>query len=118
MTNYRSIILLLVISSVFMFGCEPELQEKYQRPDWLKGKIYSQLTEIPEVSIFTSAVELIGYDTIIDVSGTYTVLAPTDEAFAKLPACVLGGTMISGTLVARSHPVHLPQCCFSPRCQP
>lgn len=81
MTNYRSIIWAILGTAAFMFGCEPELAEKYQRPDWLAGKVYTQLLENPDLSTFTRCVERTGYDTIIDVSGTYTVFAPTNEVF-------------------------------------
>ena len=57
------------------------------------------------------------------VSVGYKSINPTgwlhrDPAVANSSARLLGGTMIMGTRVERSHPVHLPQCCFSPRCQP
>jgi uncharacterized surface protein with fasciclin (FAS1) repeats len=64
-------------------GCDPDAKQadKYDRPDWLAGKVYTQLLAIPELSTFTLCVELAGYDTIIDRSGTYTVFAPNDDAF-------------------------------------
>lgn len=58
-----------------------EEREKYQRPEWLAGKVYTQVKETPELSTFAHCLELSGYDTIIDVSGSYTVFAPNDEAF-------------------------------------
>lgn len=83
MTNYKTITWAIVIAAVLMFGCEPEIAEKYQRPDWLAGKVYTQLLENPDLSIFTRCIERTGYDTIINVSGTYTLFAPTDEAFEQ-----------------------------------
>jgi len=62
-------------------GCQYEKTDKYERPEWLAGKVYSQVKEQPELSIFARCLELTGYDTIIDVSGSYTVFGPSDEAF-------------------------------------
>ena len=50
-------------------------------------------------------------------------MSPTGWAQREPPganclAIRLGGTIMSGTRVERSQPVHLPQCSFSPRCQP
>lgn len=67
---------------IFLMGCRDDFQDtKYERPEWLAGKVYTQILEQPELSTFARGVELIGYDTIIDVSGSYTVFAPSNEAF-------------------------------------
>lgn len=57
--------------------------DKYERPKWLAGKVYTQLKGQPDLSTFAKCLELAGYDTILDVSGSYTVFAPTDEAFSR-----------------------------------
>ena len=36
----------------------------------------------------------------------------------RCPCFTSGPAIISGTRVERCQPVHLPQCCFSPSCQP
>jgi uncharacterized surface protein with fasciclin (FAS1) repeats len=73
---------LLVLTLLVLAGCrEEEPYDKYARPDWLAGKVYTQILEDPELSTFALCVELIGYDTIIDVSGSYTVFAPDNAAF-------------------------------------
>lgn len=65
-------------------GCQDEMyQDKYERPAWLAGKVYTQVKAQPELSTFTECIELTGYDTIIDVSGSYTVFGPSDDAFDK-----------------------------------
>lgn len=81
MTKYRCIQWALIAAAALFFGCEPQLAEKYERPDWLSGKVYTQLLDNPDLSVFTRCIERTGYDTIIDVSGTYTVFAPTNEVF-------------------------------------
>ena len=76
---------LLALGVVLLAGCDPDLkkQDKYARPDWLAGKVYTQMLAQPDLSTFARCVELAGFDTIIDVSGTYTVFAPTNDAFAR-----------------------------------
>ena len=77
---------LLLIPAIFLFfilGCREDelIKNKYDRPEWLAGKVYSQILEQPELSTFAQILEMTGYDTIINVSGSYTVFAPTNEAF-------------------------------------
>ena len=75
---------LLLAALLLLAGCDPDQKEdKYARPDWLAGKVYTQLKEQPDLSTFTLCVELTGYDTIIDRSGSYTVFAPSNEAFSS-----------------------------------
>lgn len=54
---------------------------RYERPDWLAGKVYTQIVEQPELSTFAKCIELTGYDSIINVSGSYTAFAPSNKAF-------------------------------------
>lgn len=72
---FGALILLLV------FGCRKEPMEKYKRPDWLAGKVFTQIQDSAIFSTFTKCLELTGFDTIINVSGSYTVFAPNDDAF-------------------------------------
>ena len=65
---------------IFGFACKDDF-DKYERPEWLEGKVYTQLKKDSLLSTFAKCVEITNYDTIIDVSGSYTVLAPTNEAF-------------------------------------
>ena len=76
--------LLIAMLSVFVLGCrEFEPDDKYKRPDWLAGKVYTQVKDQPELSTFARCIELSGYDTIINTSGSYTVFAPNNEAFSS-----------------------------------
>jgi uncharacterized surface protein with fasciclin (FAS1) repeats len=73
-------LLLFAMFLILLYGCtqEPDI---YKRPDWLAGKVYTQILAQPELSTFASAIELTGYDEILDVSGSYTVFSPSNEAF-------------------------------------
>ena len=77
------LLLIPAICLVFIWGCREDNLGKYERPEWLAGKVYSQILEQPDLSTFAELVQKTGYDTIIDVSGSYTVFAPTNEAFTQ-----------------------------------
>jgi uncharacterized surface protein with fasciclin (FAS1) repeats len=76
---------LTALGILLLIGCDPELKkdDKYARPDWLAGKVYTQLKDQPDLSTFTRCVELTGYDTIINRSGSYTIFAPNNESFTR-----------------------------------
>ena len=73
-------LLLYAILMLLMYSCtqEPDI---YKRPDWLEGKVYTQILAQPELSTFATAIELTGYDEILDVSGSYTVFSPSNDAW-------------------------------------
>jgi uncharacterized surface protein with fasciclin (FAS1) repeats len=73
-------LLLSAIVLLFLFGCNKE-PDIYKRPEWLAGKVYTQVLAQPELSTFAKCIEKTGYDEILDVSGSYTIFAPSDEAF-------------------------------------
>lgn len=66
-----------------LFSCRDEFQKgsKYDRPEWLAGKLFTQIQSDPDLSVFAKCIQLTGYDTIINVSGSYTVFAPDNDAF-------------------------------------
>jgi uncharacterized surface protein with fasciclin (FAS1) repeats len=78
--------ILFILLSIFFLttGCEmwPE-HEKYSRPDWLPGKLYTTVSVQENLTLFTECLQLAGLDKIIDVSGSWSVFAPTDEAMKQ-----------------------------------
>ena len=79
---HSSYILPMMAVILAMAGCQNIYdQDKYQHPDWLAGKLYTQLSAEEDLSVFKKCLELSGYDTIIDRTGSYTVFSPNDEAF-------------------------------------
>ncbi len=82
MTKNKLLTLIALFLLVF-YGCSKDdlKQSKYDRPDWLAGKLYTQIKTIPELSTFADLLHVSGYDTIIDMSGSYTIFAPSNEAF-------------------------------------
>jgi uncharacterized surface protein with fasciclin (FAS1) repeats len=79
MTKIRSL-LWIVFFTILISGCEKE-QILYERPEWLLGKVYTQILEEAELTTFARCIELTGYDQIINVSGSYTVFAPSNAAW-------------------------------------
>lgn len=75
---------LLAVCCLALAGCRDDFEknDKYARPDWLTGKVYTQLKDQPQLSTFASCLELTGYDTIVDRSGSYTIFAPDNGAFS------------------------------------
>jgi uncharacterized surface protein with fasciclin (FAS1) repeats len=71
----------LALTIIISCGKDLENSEKYARPDWLAGKLFDQLKTYPELSLFSQCLEITGYDTIINTSGSYTVFAPGNDAF-------------------------------------
>jgi uncharacterized surface protein with fasciclin (FAS1) repeats len=79
MKNCFSGFFLLIL---FIYGCQQELDEieKYQRPEWLKGKLFTQMEAQEDLQLFSECVEKTIYDSILNISGSFTVFAPSDEA--------------------------------------
>ena len=72
-------IAVLAVLVICAIGCKKE--DIYTRPSWLAGKLFSQIESKPELSTFASCIKRIGYDSVINVSGSYTVFAPNNDAF-------------------------------------
>ncbi len=65
-------------------GCnELSKHDIYKRPDWLPGKLFTTVSVQENLTLFTECLHLSGLDKIIDVSGSWTVFAPTDEAMKQ-----------------------------------
>ncbi len=83
MTRIKPVLMLASLLLIIIISCvdDDSLDPKYQRPEWLAGKLYDQILEQEDLSTFAECIKLTGYDEIINVSGSYTVFAPTNEAF-------------------------------------
>lgn len=79
-TNY----LLFAILFCLLPGCEKlSEQDIYKRPDWLPGKLYTTVSVQENLALFTECLRLAGLDKILDVSGSWSVFAPTDDAMKQ-----------------------------------
>lgn len=84
MRNHKNYLLLLGLLFILFVGCEKlSKHEKYQRPDWLPGKLYTTVSVQKNLTLFTKCLQLTGLDTIINVSGCWSVFAPTDDAMNR-----------------------------------
>ena len=54
--------------------------EKYQRPERLQGKIYTVISNQENMSVFSQFMVDVGYDKVVDKTGTYAAFIPSDEA--------------------------------------
>ncbi len=80
MSGKRLLGILVVIFLVS--ACKEDFEERiYGRPDWLAGKVYDQILDQPELSTFAQCIERVGFDEIINVSGSYTIFGPSNEAW-------------------------------------
>ena len=72
----RPLFLLLIL-----IGCNDEIDEHYERPDWLPSPIYQQLKSKGNFEKFLTVVDKAGYKKTLSGAGYFTVFAPNDEAF-------------------------------------
>src|SRR5512133_4315160 len=76
--NIRLII--ITLAAISFASCTKEF-DKYERPAWLAGKLYTQIKSVEGLGNFAKCLEKTGYDTLINRSGSFTVFAPSDAAF-------------------------------------
>ena len=72
-------LIILAVLVLMVFSCKKE-DTIYDRPRWLAGKLFTQIQDQPELSTFARCIELTGYDSVINISGSYTVFAPDNDA--------------------------------------
>jgi len=84
MRDLKTYYLLLGLFFYLFVGCD-ELNEKdkYAKPDWLPGKLFTTVSVQENLTMFTECLQLSGLDTILDVSGSWSVFAPTNEAMIQ-----------------------------------
>ncbi|MFY0713659.1 fasciclin domain-containing protein [Seonamhaeicola sp. NFXS20] len=64
------------------FGCKPDPLE-YARPDNLVGTIYPQLEALGTFNYYLQALDQTSYKEPLTKGGSWTIFAPTDEAFEE-----------------------------------
>lgn len=101
--SHFALILSLAASSPSAFAQEPvadqpKLNEPALNPATpavAPGTLTATITESVTFSTLTKALKIAGLDvTLADPKGVFTVFAPTDEAFDKLPAGTLGKLLL------------------------
>jgi uncharacterized surface protein with fasciclin (FAS1) repeats len=81
MKQFLTPIILGLLVVFLCTSCEDKFEkiDKYQRPDWLQGKIYTQISSQANMSIFAQFMVDVGYDKVVDKTGTYAAFVPTDD---------------------------------------
>lgn len=79
MKNYLKLILGLFALSFFIFSCDDNDDDKMMQSE---KSIAALVTETPNLSLLKTAVVRAGLAETLSGSGTFTVFAPTNEAFA------------------------------------
>jgi len=74
-------VLLALFSVSFCISCVDRFDEieKYQRPDRLQGKIFTLISSQKNMTIFSQFMVDIGYDELLDKTGTYAAFVPSDS---------------------------------------
>ena len=80
MKHKKVVIMMLII--ITAFGCKPDPLE-YARPDNLVGTVYPQLEALGTFNYYLQALDKTPYKDPLEKGGSWTVFAPTDEAFEK-----------------------------------
>jgi len=87
MIKLKPFLFLLAFFFSLLTGCENlSDQDIYKRPAWLPGKLYTTVSVQENMTMFTECLRLTGLNKILDVSGSWSVFAPTDEAMKQFLA--------------------------------
>ena len=75
------VLVLMLISTSWLFSCNSAKDEQYKRPTWLEPPIYQQLQEKGNFTNYLACIDKAGYTQTLSGAGYYTVFAPNDDAF-------------------------------------
>lgn len=78
-----SLYVLLVLTAASLFGCKTGYDEYWPKDNPKTGFIYDKVKNNPNFSIFAAGLERAGLVKFVNLSGLYTVFAPTNEAFQE-----------------------------------
>ncbi|MBV5314623.1 MAG: fasciclin domain-containing protein [Prolixibacteraceae bacterium] len=78
-----TVVFIILLCGAYLFSCKDPIEKnpEYERPVWLQGKVYDVAKSVPELSVFARCIEKTGLNNLINTSGLYTVMAPTNKAF-------------------------------------
>ncbi len=87
MLRNKTIILSLIFMCTLVWSCEKWTEKEiYKRPAWLPGKLYTAVKVQENLTLFAECLRLTELDKILDVSGSWTVFAPSDDAMRQFLA--------------------------------
>lgn len=74
----------LIVCVMILSSCNKyEDIQKYQRPEWLVGKIFTQIDQKDSLSLFAECMVDVGYDKVVDKTGTYSAFVPNNIAMQE-----------------------------------
>lgn len=82
MKHVKKIIAMLVFVTITTIGCKPDPLE-YARPESLAGTVYPQLESLGIFNYYLTALDQTEFKEPLTKGGSWTVFAPTDEAFEQ-----------------------------------
>ncbi|HST20009.1 MAG TPA: fasciclin domain-containing protein [Blastocatellia bacterium] len=85
--------MIAAVTVVAVFAQEPLQTKEAKSPPAPTMNIIDTTKAATNFTTFTKAVEAAGLTDTLNAEGPYTIFAPTDEAFAKLPAGTLDSLM-------------------------
>ncbi len=74
-------LLLVAVTTTFLFSCKKKFDEFYKRPANLQPPIYQQLEAKGNYTKFISLINKAGYKSTLSAAGYWTIFAPSDSAF-------------------------------------
>ncbi|MCF8379235.1 MAG: fasciclin domain-containing protein [Bacteroidales bacterium] len=85
MQRLNYIYLIIIFGYLFFSGCTKDIEdlEKYNRPNWLEGDLFTQISTDSSLSIFRQCMELTKLDSSVGITGSYTIFAPNNAAFQQ-----------------------------------
>ena len=81
MKNNNSYLITFTVLLVIQMGCEQERDKYYDEPSWLSGPLMDQVRAAGEYSEYVALAESVGFESVLNSAGNYTIFVPTNEAF-------------------------------------
>jgi uncharacterized surface protein with fasciclin (FAS1) repeats len=79
----RAFLILAGMMTFLSLSCTKNFDKYWNEGRSKGGNLYDKIKEVPEFSLFTEALERANYSQFIEKGGSYTIFAPTNEAFGK-----------------------------------
>jgi uncharacterized surface protein with fasciclin (FAS1) repeats len=79
----RAFLILAGMMTLLSLSCTKNFDKYWNEGRSKGGNLYDKIKEVPEFSLFTEALERANYSQFIEKGGSYTIFAPTNEAFGK-----------------------------------
>lgn len=74
---------LVLLSMISLSSCTKNFDKYWDNDRSKGGDLYDKIKAVPEFSLFAEALQKVNYGQFLERGGSYTVFAPTNEAFQK-----------------------------------